>query len=870
MIPEPIISLDDPAARDAAAVGEKAAALARMRQAGLPVPAGFVVDAAAFDEATAAVAPRIESQLSAAADGMQALTEASRTLRELVAGLRPPPGLSEAVAAAYKRLVDGAAVAVRSSGTAEDLPDASFAGQYDSYLNVSGAASVVQRMLDVWASLYSLQAIAYRQQQGVPHSAARMAVLVQQQLAADASGVLFTLDPVSGARDRLLINASFGLGEGVVSGETPSDTFSLDAESLAVVERGVAEKTTMVAMQHGGGITQQRVPEARRREPSLSDERLADLGRLARSVREIEGGHRDIEFAVVDGEVQLLQARPVTGLEAGDASEGDAFPVDWEDAADEGYAWTLSVSFTDPTPLRRFEEELARATAEHGQRVFDDTGVPMARSHILRVINGYGYVRGPEVSDEAVRERRQQHLALGRTYDDRGTTYFDEVIEPEVLGLLEELGPFRRRAEESLSDRFAFLERALEVYGHVNCDLHWRQITRDLDAPEWPEVFHDLTGLPAIDSGVLLQALENKTTRMVRRLCGLARIVQEDPDLSAVFDARAFEQLRKQPLRSRPATQRFRRRFNAMLRDIGRRNGRSFGSQTSFLTPTWNLAPSVPLDLIARYAGQDLDELDRRERSARSERETATRAARNAIGGGETRKRFDVAVAEARLQVRFMEDHNAIMEQGTAGVIREATWWMGEALARRDRLAAPDDAIHLSLDELREAARDEAGGDLRPLVRSRVAEFERRSKLSPPRRLGRRRARATPPSAQRDAAASTAGVDGQILRGEAASRGRYTGRARVFRPGGDPPEIERGDILVARNAGQDWTPILPLLGGIVLDEGAVFQHAALIAREYRVPCVLQTREATTAIADGQRITIDGDRGLVELAPDAGA
>jgi pyruvate,water dikinase len=142
--------------------------------------------------------------------------------------------------------------------------------------------------------------------------------------------------------------------------------------------------------------------------------------------------------------------------------------------------------------------------------------------------------------------------------------------------------------------------------------------------------------------------------------------------------------------------------------------------------------------------------------------------------------------------------------------------------------------------------------------------------MQPPRTLGSGEPPpAALPPALRDAAPPTAGLDGDILRGEPASRGRYTGRARVFTPGGERPDIERGDILVARNAGQDWTPILPLLGGIVLDEGAVFQHAALVAREYRVPCVLQTREATEVIHDGQRITIDGTEGVVELAPEGG-
>ncbi|MCH7952767.1 MAG: hypothetical protein IIC25_02665 [Chloroflexi bacterium] len=212
-----------------------------------------------------------------------------------------------------------------------------------------------------------------------------------------------------------------------------------------------------------------------------------------------------------------------------------------------------------------------------------------------------------------------------------------------------------------------------------------------------------------------------------------------------------------------------------------------------------------------------------------------------------------------------MENHNAIMEQGVAGVLREAIWWMGQGLVRARRLHAPDDALHLSMDELRAAAAGDAL-DLRAIVTARVAERQRRAAMTPPTFVGDGdRSELTMPPMIRDLAESSGGLSGSVLSGTAASRGRYTGRARVAIPGAPPPKIERGDILVARNAGQEWTPILSLLGGIVLDGGAIFQHAALIAREYRIPAVLQTREATSVITDGQRITVDGDAGTVDLS-----
>ena len=875
-ISEPIISLDDPAARHAAAVGEKAAALARMRQAGLPVPAGFVVEAAAFDEATAALAPRIESHLATATDGIQALAVASRAIQELVVWLRLPPGLGEAVISACEQLVDGASVAVRSSGTAEDLPGASFAGQYSSYLNVTGAESVVERMLDVWASLYSPQAIAYRDRQGVAHSDARMAVLVQRQVAAEAAGVLFTRDPMSGAQDRLLINATFGLGEGVVSGEIPADSFSLDAESLAVVERAVADKTTMMAMQPGGGIEQQPVPAARRREPSLSDERLADLGRLARSVHEIEGGHRDIEFAVVSGDLYLLQARPVTGLRGGDESaeavDVDGFPVEWDDPSDEEYAWTLGDAvFGAAGPLPRFQEDVQRALAESRRACYEATASPRVRNHIVRFFNGRAYSRPPSIGDAEAQARMRRHQQRDRALREQGSSLYEAEIEPEAQETFDRLNRFQELRCAGLPELVEHLEAALAGFARTMGDLHWRMVGgMRLD---WPSVYSELTGEPAVDSGVLLQAIDNKTTQLVRRLRGMARLVREHDELRTLFRQRAYDRIDELPLRDRPTVRRFRDRFRRLLRDYGLHTGGGFGSARADLDPTWNMNPREPLDLIATYAEQDIDELERMETEARRERQRATRRVRRKLSGDPERlARFEQALEFAGEQVQRMENHNYLMEQGIAGALREAIFLLGEGFVRAGMIEQARDAQHLSLEEIRSAApqRD----DLRGLVRQRRADRERRKRMTPPQRLGKGEPPGSGPmplgTSGLDAPPESAGLDGTTLRGIAAARGRYTGRARVFKLGGERPEIERGDILVALNAGPDWTPVLPLLGGIVLDEGAVFQHAALIAREYRVPCVLQTREATTAIADGQRITIDGDQGVVELAPEAGA
>ena len=866
-----ILSLDDPAAREAPVVGSKAAALATMRQAGLPVPEGFAVSTGAFADAITDLFPAIEERLDeqiARMDGQRPApapgdVDTDAALHELLGRLAVPPALRAEVAGAYEALGDNVPVAVRSSATAEDLPGASFAGQYDSYLNVVGTESVLERLLAVWASLYSPHAVAYRARQGMAHAAARMAVLVQRQLPAEAAGVLFTRDPVTGADDRLLINSTFGLGEGVVSGELAVDAFALDRDSLAVVDRAVAEKEQMLAPQPGGGVERRAVPAGRRREPAMSDGQLAELGRLAQSVQRLFDGHRDIEFAVVDGSISLLQARPVTGLDQPPDEGRGEFTVEWDDPADAEYAWALAPG--PPEPLRRFEEEVQDAYQAGARRVFEDTGAMQARTHLLRRVHGFPFARAPSVTDAEVEERQRRQRERDRRYRERGTSLYEVEIHPPAEDAFARLNRFRALRRASLRELFDHLEAALQAYGHVMGDLHWRMVGGM--RIDWPSVYREITGEPEVDSGVLVQAIDNRTTQLVRRLRGMARVVQSDAGLRAVFHARSYDGIVQPPFRDRPAVRRFRDRLRRLLRDYGTHTGRGFGSSTRFTDPTWNMHPAAPLDLIAAYADQDIDDLERLEQAARGERRRATRRVRRALAAdAEQLARFNESLPLAVEHVQRMENHNYLMEQGVTGCLREAIYLIGVALARAGRIDDPGHALHLALDELRTAVADD-GFDVRALVRERRAEFERRSRMRPPRVIGT----GEPPipdmgAAAFDAPPADAGRDGTLLRGVAASRGRHTGRARVYTSGGERPEVQRGDILVAPNVGPDWTPLIPLLGGIVLDQGAVFQHAALVAREYRVPAVLMTREGTTVIADGQLIAIDGDEGVVDLAP----
>ena len=673
-----------------------------------------------------------------------------------------------------------------------------------------------------------------------------------------AAGVLFTRDPVTMDDGHYVVNAVLGLGEGVVTGQVPSDSFTMVNRTLEIVSRKVVKKNAMVICAPDGGVAQVRVPEARHRVPALADHQLVELGRLAQQLTRLFSGHQDVEFTVEEGVVQLLQARSVTGID-----DAPPFEVVWEDPADANYTWVRPQGHLGHGPFFRFQEDVMRNYTEGSRACFQDTGAPLARYHIVRLFSGYMYARDAEVDEAELRRRQKRYLARDRAFMEQGTSSYEAEISPQVEQVLADLANFRP-VRASLPALMRHLEHACQAFGHVMGDLHWRMAAGfRLD---WPSSYHQITGEPEVASGALLQAIPNKTTQLVRRLRNLARLVQRDPELSAVFRERSYSKLRDPSLRNRPAVKRFRARLRRLLGVYGLRTGRGFGAGVGFTAPTWNMDPSQPLELIASYAQHDLDALERKEAQARRSRDGAKRRVRRLLASDPERlQRFDKELTLAVVGVKRMENHNHIMEQGVAGALREAIHWTGQGLVRQGLIDDPSDVLHFSMAELEAIADGGGPSDLRALARKRAEEFQSRAGLRPPATLGHGRPAPPDPRSILDLP-SDAGLDGQVVRGVGASPGRATGRARVALNSSAPPHVEPGDILVANNAGPAWTPIMPLLGGLVLDEGAVFQHAALVAREYGIPAVIMTRDATTVILDGQLIGVDADQGVVQLVP----
>lgn len=449
-------------------------------------------------------------------------------------------------------------------------------------------------------------------------------------------------------------------------------------------------------------------------------------------------------------------------------------------------------------------------------------------------VHGWSYELVPDDDPAEVQARRDAHRARGEAAADAGGDLWEDEIRPEVESLLRDLRR-RRPRKEALPALVAHVERCMATAARIMGDLHWRTV---FGLPgDWSTDWATLTGGDDAEAAEFLQGIDHATSRLLKQLRHLARL-------------------------HRDGDEGFEAELQRLLARYGTRTGRGYGSAAGFSDGTWALDPAPVRELIARYAAADLDDLERRDAAARAARRRAERRMRRRFEGTDVWPALARAHRCAIARVRAMENHNHLMEQETEGQLRQAVHRLGAALVVAGVLDHHDDVFHLHLDELRDLAR--RPDDRRALVAERRAELVHQATLDPPPFLG-----APPPapaSADPGAGAKPPAIerpDGE-LRGTAASPGTATGRVRVVADTAGFPDVEPGDVLVARDAGPAWTPLFPLLGALVLDQGWVIQHAAIVCRELGIPCVLATGTATTALPEGATVTVDGAAGLVRL------
>lgn len=865
---------------DGGLAGGKGANLGELLRAGLPVPPGFVVTTAAYRQFVAAnsLQPKIERLAQTApADDLTALTAAANAIGALFAEAVMPPDIATAIRAAYATLRKPP-VAVRSSATAEDLPDASFAGQMETYLNIQGDDALLAAVRRCWASLWTARAISYRANRKIAPSAVSLAVVVQELLAADVAGVLFTANPVNGRRDQMVIDACWGLGEALVSGQVTPDHWVANTRTGAILEAHVARKQVMTVRQESSTVLLP-VPTALQGKPVLEEAQVAALTNLGARVAAHYGAPQDIEWALAQGRLHLVQARPITSL----------FP--------------LPQPLTSPSFLGG--EGRVRGSAHGGEgkvrgpageRVYVCFNIvqgivepftPMGIAAFCALSRGVAKVLGLDVgrgeSPPAFK------VAAGRIYGDitpllqNGTTRAlllrasggidrqiqailcfllerDQILSARLIRfplrppfgfLLRKLGQlcyamlFPDTARARLLARTEARVEALEKQAATLQGLAERQRYIEEVLPMlFPGILSHvipLVGCAGLSFALLnarLQAWLGDATALQPVLRALPHNPTTEMGLALWRVSQRLKEEDVAPSAEHPAVQAFLARY-------GHRGVR----EIDLGAPRWNDDPTPILTILQTYLthGPEADPA----RHFRQGTERADEAVADLIERVR-REKGRLAAAWVGFLLRRVRALGGLREYPKfyairiLAAVRRVLAGAGAELVVAGRLDRAADVFFLDLRDLQTAH------DLRALAAANRADYEReRSRRAIPRVM------TSTGEAFSTAPTTTPGA----LIGTSASPGVYEGPVRVIF---DPrnAKLEPGEVLVALGTDPAWTPLFLSAGALVMEIGGMISHGSVVAREYGIPAVVGVAGATQQLHTGQRVRVDGENGLV--------
>ncbi|WP_247047576.1 PEP/pyruvate-binding domain-containing protein [Arthrobacter rhizosphaerae] len=828
--------LADFGADDLLLAGGKGANLGELRRQGFPVPAGFVVTTDAYGAllAESGLRDRLDRLLAGFNDADQA---PASQIRDLFSQAKIPDAVRAEIAASYTAM-GGGPVAVRSSATAEDLPGAAFAGQQDTFLNIVGEESLLQAVLDCWASLWTDRAISYRQRQGIDQRQVAIAVVVQDMVQAEMAGVMFSANPVTGERGEIVIDASPGLGEAVVSGLVTPEHYVLDTTGKvrAFTPGGHQLSIRSVA----GGGTEESAGTGTTR-PALSEGHLEELARLALRAQDHFGRPQDMEWAVADGRVYVLQARPMTALPPPplrlnpfqrlmgpffvEMFQMRPYPLDVSGWMQRGVLAMLrgmagSVGVVFPTVEKLLPEE---------------DGV------VLRLVPPVPHptLRTLAAPVSVARRARRFNPAVW-TRDSRFTMFLDNVSRleaqdprsltwQEVVGLAEETFATMRGITDL---RISYLPGAFVPQLKLRLMLL-------------------LLGKKHLGS-VLIAGAETRTSQANRALEDLALQVRSHPGLMLAFAGPGGPGELLARLESEPEFREFHSGFRAFLAEYGHRETVSIVLSSS---PTWSDAPDVVLGLVTSMLGERKPATDQ---TGAALAELMRHPAMRRIPA--VRRHLLSAVEAAKTGMAFREDSHFYATK-VMPPLRRALLDLGRRLHDGGVLADTADVHHLRFEELAEM---NDGGAL-PAV-----ERERYRRLVLARMAKRRELEGIPLVDPAVLFLHKRRAAGTLVSGMPASRGVATGTVRIIRGPDEFGLLRSGEILVCPYTNPAWTPLFRRAAAVVVDAGGIGSHAAIVAREYGIPAVMGTGSGTSTLVNGQSVQVDGTLGRVTAAgPDSG-
>ncbi len=840
-----VIGLADLGADSLEKVGGKACNLAIMARGGLPVPEAFVICTSAYHRFLEETG--LGSKISFLVEKLdftdrEEVAAAAERIQTMISSQVTPVALKEDID--ERAFMLGGLLAVRSSAVAEDMPDASFAGQQDSFLNVA-AADVHMNVQRCWASYWNERAMTYRHDARVPHMEGGMAVLVQRMVDSRASGIMFTVDPVTG-EDRTVIESVRGLGDRLASGEAAPDRFVVSRDGTVVVADDA----------DGLGL-------------SISDGEAAMLSTIGADLERLFGSPQDVEWALDAEGVKLLQSRPVTTVAEDDGilwtrAYGDEYWADattplffsvmgpmltdyvnHEGARIMGYkaiqdspllrlhkshiyfnTWVLEQAFSYYPRYARSKELLNYYPASERERI---AGSPsrtgMALMSQLRVA-----VRDPDGmlnrTDKAYKEWASRFMKQCLRFDRLDLSAMDYGQLKRVYGEIEEaaIGHYR-----------------LIRYGMVS-----HSIASNMIIKQWLRSWlNDESG--ELYSKLISGLRGNKTLETNVALSKLALRASKDRHVAAALRSMDNGEFMK-ALKDDPMLDNFHERLDEFLYEYGHRS-----HTREIVYPRWSEDPGMVLDVIRVLleSPTDLSKVEDAREKERLEAERRVFAALRGMKAGRVRAViFEKVLRLAQTYLLFRENQRFFLDHilfRQRLILRE----YGERLQSDGVIDDRDDVFFLELGEVFALP----GEDPRRLIAQRRRDFMRHRDILPPKFL-RGRMEFDDTVTRLD--------DSTVIQGSAASPSVFRGRVRVVSSVHELSQVENGDVLVASNTDPGWTAVFHRLGGLVTETGGILSHGAVVSREYGIPAVTAVKGATTVLKTGQTITVDGNEGVIRL------
>jgi pyruvate,water dikinase len=852
-------------------VGGKGANLGELSKInGIRVPEGFCVTTEAYKKITEnnqELNSLLDELTRLKAEERKNISEISAKIRMAIERIPISKDIAEEIAGYLTKFGEKDAFAVRSSATAEDLPTASFAGQQDTYLNIIGKEAILKHISKCWASLFTDRAVIYRLQNGFDHRKVHLSVVVQQMVFPQAAGILFTADPVTSNRKVLSIDASFGLGEAMVSGLVNADIYKVCNGKL--IDKKISTKKLAIYALKDGGTKEQEIEPERQNEQTLTDEQILQLERMGRKIEEHFGHPQDIEWCLVDDTFYIVQSRPITTLypipEANDQENHVYVSVGHQQMMTDPMK-PLGLSFfllTTPALMRTaggrlFVDVASMLASPAGRETLVNVlgkSDPLIKDALTTILERGDFIKSlPDDKEEQSpgKSNKGRSLADYQTLKEYDPTIVSDLVKRNQTSI-EELK--HNIQTKSGSDLFDFIPEDIQQLKKTNSDPQsFGVIMTAMNASSWVnEKMKEWLGEKNVADTLSQSVPNNITAEMGLALLDVADVIRPYREvieyLQHVKDDNFLDELVKFN-----GGQETRDAIYAFLSKYGMR----CAGEIDITRSRWSEKPITLVPIILSNiknlelgAGNRKFEQGRQE-ALKKEQELLERLKQ--LPDGEQK------AEETKRMISLIRNLAGYREYPKYGIVsryfvyKQALLKEAEQLVQANVIHEKEDIYYLTFEELHELVRTNKLDY--QIISKRKDEYKLYKKLIPPRVI-------TSDGEIIAGRYKRENLPAEAIVGLAVSSGVIEGRARVILNMEDA-DIEDGDILVTSFTDPSWTPLFVSIKGLVTEVGGLMTHGAVIAREYGLPAIVGVENATKLIKDGQRIRVNGTDGYVEI------